>query len=251
MGSAKEQKQRERFLLDRFLEHQKISPKDIKQPDPPDPDFLIDIEGRKVGIELTELFLRSKESDTYPRPLLQEVESITNSRIVSKARKIYFDAESPPVRANIVFSNLITLDKKKGDQIADVIAGKIQRMGIKNSQIWRSSEDEGEEDLLSESVFSIHAHRVPELHLARWVVARAGWVADLTPKHLQDCIDKKVKKINGYKQNTQEVWLVIVADRTQPSQKFKLPPSFPWVSLSSGFTRMFYYCYGADDLIEF
>jgi hypothetical protein len=252
MGSAEKQKQRERFLLDRFLEHRGISPTNIKQPDPPDPDFLIDIDGRKVGIELTRVFVRP---DKHPRPvkepLPQEVESITNW-IVSRARKIYFDAECPPVLARIVFSNRITLDKKKGDQIAKLIAGRIQRMGIQNSQvIWRSSEGEREEALLSKSVVSIYAHGVAKLHLARWIVARAGFVHTLTAKHLQDRIDSKAKKINGYKKNTEEIWLLIVADRTLPSQKFMLSPSFPLDSLSSRFARTFYYGYGADGVIEF
>ena len=62
MDSAK--KQHERFLLDRFLELQGISPTSIKPLDPP--DFLIDLEGRRVGIEVTELFIRSSKSAEHP-----------------------------------------------------------------------------------------------------------------------------------------------------------------------------------------
>jgi len=57
MDSAK--KQHERFLLDRFLELQGISPARIQEFE--SPDFLIDIEGREVGIEVTELFIRSNK----------------------------------------------------------------------------------------------------------------------------------------------------------------------------------------------
>jgi len=56
MDSAK--KQHERFLLDRFLELQGISPACIEARE--SPDFLIDLEGRKVGIEVTELFIRTR-----------------------------------------------------------------------------------------------------------------------------------------------------------------------------------------------
>ncbi len=252
MDSAK--KQHERFLLDRFLEHEGISPASIEPLDPP--DFLIDFEGRKVGIEVTELFIRSNKSEAHSQPeeepLLQVAESITNL-IVSKARKIYFDADNPPVLSTIWFSDRITLDKKKGDQIAQLIAHQIQTMSPQTSQAvaWRSSEDENEERSLSEWVAIIHTCRVPDLRFARWTVARPGLVATLTPKHLQEVIDKKAKKINDYKTVAEEIWLLIVADRTRPSQKFFVMPDFPLDSISSPFAKTFYYGYVSDEVLSF
>ena len=251
MDSAK--KQHERFLLDRFLELQGISPASIEPLDPP--DFLIDLEGRKVGIEVTELFIRSNKSEAHPQPeeepLLQAAESITNL-IASKARKNYFDAGNPPVLSTIWFSDRITLDKKKGDQIAELIAHQIQTMSLQNSQAvaWRSSEDENEERSLFESVAIIQTYRVPELRFARWTVARAGLVACLTSKHLQEVIDKKAEKIGAYKKYAEEIWLLIVADRTRPSQKLSVAPDLPLDSVSSPFTKTFYYCYAAEEVID-
>jgi hypothetical protein len=247
-------KRHERFLLDRFLERQGISPASIEPLDPP--DFLIDIEGRKVGIEVTELFIRSNKSEVHPQPdeepLLQAVEPSTDL-IVSKAQKIYFDAGNPPIRATIWFSDRTTLDKKKGDQIAELIAHQIQTMSLQDSQAvaWRSSEDENEERSLSEWVAIIRTERVPKLQFARWAVARPGLVVTLTPKHLQQVIDKKAKKINGYKKVAEEIWLLIVADRTRPSQKFSVMPDFPLDSISSPFAKTFYYGYVSDEVLSF
>jgi hypothetical protein len=255
MGSAEKQKRRERFFLDQFLGHQGISPTSIRQLDPPAPDFLIDFEGREVGIELTELFVRSGKSEVHSQPVdeptLQAVESVTEL-IVSNAQKIYLDAGNPLVLATIVFSNRITIDQKR-DQIAKQIAGKIQSMSLQNPHIvdWRSSADESEEEPLRESVAFIHTLKVPERRFARWTVARPGIVATLTPKHLQDSIDKKAKKINTYSKFAKEVWLLIVADRTRPSQKFIVPPNFPLDSLSSPFAKTFYYGYAAEELLQF
>lgn len=252
MDSAK--KQHERFLLDRFLELQGISPTCIEESDPP--DFLIDLEGRTVGVEVTELFIRSKKSGAHTQPqgepLLQAAESITNL-IVSKAWEIYFHAGKPPVQSTIWFSDRITLDKKKGDQIAELIANQIQTMSPQNSQaaVWRSSEDENAENPLSESVVLMHALGVPDRRFARWTVARPGLVATLTPKHIQEVIDKKAKKINSYKKKAEEVWLLIVADRTRPSQKFSVMPDFPLSSISSPFARTFYYGYVSDEVLSF
>jgi len=227
----------------------------IQQPHPPAPDFLIDLEGRKVGIEVTELFIRSNKSEAHPRPegelLLQAAESTTNL-IVSKARKIYLDAGNPPVLSTIVFSNRSTLDKKKGHQIAKLIASQIQSMSLKNSQVvnWRPSDDKNEKHPLSESVVLIHALGVPELRFARWTVARAGFVVTLAPRHLQAVIDKKANKINDYKKYAEEIWLLTVADRTRPSQNLSVAPDFPLESVSSPFTKTYYYGYAAEEVID-
>jgi len=257
MDSAK--KQHERFLLDRFLELQGISPTSVEPRDPP--DFLIDLEGRKIGIEVTELFIRSR-SKGHPRPegkpFLQDIESITN-QIVSTARKIYFDAGNPLLKAEIWFSDQITLDKKKGDQVAKLIANQIQSMSLQDSQaaVWRSSEAEYEERSLSEWIDIICTQRVPEYRdaqwkdrFAQWTVARPGLVAPLTPKHLQEAIDKKAKKIDSYKKCAEEIWLLIVANRTLPSQMLYVAPDFSLDSVSSPFTKTFYYGYPVEGVIE-
>jgi|ERR1035441_7117056 hypothetical protein len=257
MGSDEKQKRRERFLLDRFLEYQGITTTRIDTGE--SPDFLIDIEGRTIGIEVTELFIRSNKSKIHPptkaHPLLQAIES-NSSQIVSEARKIYFDAGNSPVRSQIVFSSRVTpdIDKKKGDQIAKLIAEQIQSMRRQDSQVasWRSREDENEEHPLSEWVIFISARRVPELRFARWFSTNnsVGMVSPLTPERLQEEIDKKAPKISAYKKRAEEIWLLIVADSTRSSQMFSVKPDFPVDSVSSPFTRTFYYGYAAEGVID-
>ncbi|MGA2808863.1 MAG: hypothetical protein ABSE87_12065 [Terracidiphilus sp.] len=253
MGSDEKKKQRERFLLDRFLEHQGITPTRIVPGE--SPDFLIDLEGRTVGIELTELFIRSNKSEANPKPaeesLLKRIESNAD-RIMSRAREIYFLAGNPPVLSKIVISDRITLDKKKGDQIAELIAYQIQSMSLENSQAvkWRSCEEENEKHPLLDLVYFIHTERVPELRFAHWTVVKAGLVAPLTPEYLQAEIDKKAKKIDTYRKKAEEIWLLIVADPTQLSQKFSVPTEFPICSVSSPFTKTLYYGYAAEDVID-
>jgi hypothetical protein len=244
MESDDKKKRHERFLLDRFLEHQRITPTCI---DPGEsPDFLINLDGRTVGIEVTELFIRrcNSEARLIPEdPTLQAIESIS-SKIVSRAREIYFDANNPPVLAKIVFSSpIIPGDKRKDDQIAKLIADQIQSMSRQDSEgsEWRSSEDEKAENPLSEWVSFISTWRVAERHRARWSPNSAGLVSPLTPARLQEEIDIKASRINAYKERAEEVWLLIVVDRTRSSQKFSVMPDFPLDSISSPFAKTFYY----------
>ena len=253
MGSVEKKKQRERFLLDQFLKHQKITPKRIVPGE--SPDFLIDLEGRAVGIEMTELFIRRNRSEAHPEPLkeslLKKIESNAD-RIISKAREIYFSAGNPPVLSTIVISDRITLDKKKGDQIAELIAYQIQSMSLENSQAakWRSCEEENEKHPLLDLVYFIHTERVPELRFAHWTVVKAGLVATLTSECLQAEIDKKANKINTYRKKAEEIWLLMVADPTRLSQKFSIQTDFPIGSVSSPFTKTFYYGYAAEEVID-
>ncbi len=256
MSSDEKKRRRERFLLDRFLEQQGIKPKSIDQLRPPSPDFLIDLGGRKVGIELTEIFIRPDKSKKYPRaaekPLLQEVESITDL-IVSQAREIYFEANNPLVLSTIAFSQ-VTRDKQKRKQIAESIADKIRDMISGNSTEvvdWKPGTLDNGAHLLSEAVAFVHTRRVPEKRFARWTVARAGLVANLTPNHLQDRINLKAQQLKSYGKNKdiEETWLLMVADRTRPSQMLQRRADLPLGSLSSPFAKTFYYCYGSDESV--
>lgn len=256
MSSDEKKRRRERFLLDRFLEHQGIRPKSIDQLGPPNPDFLIDLGGRKVGIELTEIFVRPDNSENpraEEKPLLQEVESITDL-IVSQARDIYFEANNALVLSKIVFSQ-ITRDKQKGKQIAGLIADSIRDMVSRNSSEvvnWKPNVRDNGAHILSEAVAFIHIRRVPEKRIARWKVERVGLVANLAPNHLQDRIDLKAPKLESYGQNKyiEEIWLLMVADRTRPSQMLRLRADLPLESLSSPFAKTFYYCYAPNTADE-
>jgi len=185
---------------------------------------------------------------------LQEVESITDL-IVSQAREIYFEANDTLVLSKILFSQ-ITRDKGRRKQISELIANKIRDMvsGDSSEAVdWRPDVRDSGAQLLSEAVDLIHILRVPEKRFAHWTVMRPGLVADLTPKHLQDRIDLKARKLKSYRENKkiEEIWLLMVADRTRPSQKLLRRIDLPLESLSSPFARTFYYCYPTDEpLVE-
>ncbi len=255
MGSEEKKKAREKFLLDRFLESQGLTPASIETPEPPGPDFSIEINGCKVGIELTEIFGLSPKSGArlHSRDIPQAVES-RSELIVSRAREAYFQRNNPPVLATIVFSNLDASGKKEQmEETAQLIACEIEDMASKTLQTADRRPDDFTDigNPLRESVALIHIRKVPELRFARWTVPKVGLVYKLTAKHLQDRIAAKEEKINHYTTDGDEVWLLMVADTRSTSQKFFHPPDFP-EAISSRFSRTFYYCYGADHpIVEF
>jgi hypothetical protein len=56
MGSEEKKEARERFLLERFLQRQGLISAGIEKLKAPEPDFSIEVDGRKIGVELTEIF---------------------------------------------------------------------------------------------------------------------------------------------------------------------------------------------------
>jgi len=252
MTSDGKKRQRERFLLDRFLEKQGITPSNIDQPCPPDPDFVVDLDGHTVGIELTEIFIQHEKSKKHrqgsARTLLQQIESITD-KIVAQSQEIYFKANDTPVSATILFSQN-KLDKQEGKQIADLVASKVEDMVSERAKRWSAATDDGSEPLL-DSISRIFIHKVPEKRFAHWKVMRPGIVANLNPKHLQERIDHKAAKLDAYheRKKFEEIWLLMIADRTHPSQMLHHGSDFPSELLSSPFDKTFYFCHPADEPI--
>jgi hypothetical protein len=249
MGSEEKKKGREKFLLDRFLESQGLTPVGIETPEPPGPDFQIELNGSKIGIELTEIFglIPKSGSGLHSRDIPQAVES-RSELIVLRAREAYFQRNNPPVLVTIVFSNLDPSNKKERmEQTAQLIAREVEDMASKTLQTAERRPDDFTDvgNALRETVALIHVCKVPEPRFARWTVPKVGLVHKLTAKHLQDRIAAKQEKMNHYTKDGDEVWLLMVADTRSTSQKFFHPPDFPEV-ISSRFSRTFYFCYGAD-----
>lgn len=253
MGSEKRKKARERFLLDRFLECQGLTPTSIGTPEPPSPDFLIELDGRKVGIEITEIYPQSPRSYSGldgPGPP-QAIES-RGGKIVSLAKEAYFRRNDSPLLVTVVFSNIETIRRKEEhEKLAELIALEVEDMASKAlaTEDRRPDFFTGVDNPLCDSVALIHIYKVPELRFARWTVPKVGLVRKLTSELLQDRITTKEKKLDGYRRDGDEVWLLMVADRLSASRKFFYPPDFPADDISSKFSRTFYYCYGVDDLV--
>ncbi len=135
MGSKKdrEKKARERFLLDRFLECQRLTPTRIDTPEPPGPDFSLDLDGRKVGIEVTEIYALSPNSDSGVQALrLPQAIEKRSDRIVSLAKKAYFQRNDLPVLVTIVFSNIDAMRNK--DEIAELIVREVEDTASKRPE---------------------------------------------------------------------------------------------------------------------
>jgi hypothetical protein len=86
--------------------------------------------------------------------------------------------------------------------------------------------------------------------MAHWGVARAGWVAPITTDALQSRVKEKSTRLPEYRNTVKENWLVIVDDRTKPSQMFEAQPDFDARGISRPFSRTYFYGHREKTVIE-
>src|SRR5262245_24833838 len=115
-------KARERFLLERFLSEASLTAEIIEEREAP--DFLIAFEGRKIGIEITELYI-----DRIPgQPLLQVQESVSD-RILAQARSLYDSTPGLPLYVRVLFNSAYDFSSLQRSRIAEDLAQLVRTMG--------------------------------------------------------------------------------------------------------------------------
>lgn len=227
------QKQRERFLLGRFIAASKIDAKIVEERE--SPDFIIRVGEGLVGVEVTELFITQGGNGSTP-----QAQEAISSQIAVKAQRLYKVASGPPAHVNFCFGPGQDLRALKRDETAKMLCDYV--LGLKLSLWqrvdWRPEELDGPVPC---EVSFIHALGVPSFDMAHWGVARAGWIAPLNPIPLQERIDEKAKRLQKYQAAIAENWLLIVADAMKPSSQIEVQPDFDSYAVQSPFSRTFFY----------
>ncbi len=251
MTAEERKKQRERILLERFLQTAGLQAEIEKERECP--DFLVRFESRLIGIEVTELFVKpdqkSKENlELVEAPPLQAQEAIS-TKIVARAQELYQKSHAPPVGVSVCFGLGCDLPRNERERTAGGLASFIQGLNLAVGQPfdWWPEKDSGS---VPPKVFSfIHALGVPNRRQAHWTVARAGWVVPLNESALRVRIDEKAKRLADYQLVVDENWLLIVADRTNPSQMFDGSVLNAGL-VTSPFSRSFFFGYPEKFVVE-
>jgi len=234
-------KMRERFLLEQFIQTMALAAEIEEEREAP--DFLVRVECRLVGIEVTEIFI---SHDTTKA--IQAQESISD-RIIFRASQRYYESGGAPAHVSVCFSSGTDLRRLNRDAAAEALALLIRGFGLTP---WQRSDYRPEEadDPLLDYIAFIHTLGVPSKDMAHWVVARSGWAAPLTKQALRDRIEVKARRLASYRSAVPENWLLLVADRTRPSQLFALDAGIDAASVATPFSRAFFYFYPEKHILE-
>jgi len=235
MQSDARKKQQERCFLDRVLSAAAIKPLSIVPAEPPDPDFILELDGRIVGVEMTSIYIPAIGNE----PPLKAQEELTD-RIVATAREQYQLRGSPPVDVQVLFHLGIDIRTVNRNKVAHALSALVAT--IPSDHPGRAHWENDYENTTLDCIARVTALRTTDWTMAHWHVARSGWRADFPSDLLRQSIATKNKKLCRYRQTLKEVWLVIALEGNRPSQFFDIDSPPETSDLSSHFDRTFLYC---------
>jgi len=234
-SSAILQKQRERFLLERFIDASLFDVEILEEREAP--DFIVRAEGLLVGVEVTELFISHDIHGNTP-----QAHEANSAQIVAKAQQFYRESGGAPAHVSICFGPGHSLRGLNRDKSAQMLSDYVRGLNL-SPGVHINARPEELDGSLPDEISFVHALGVPSFDMAHWSVARAGWVAPLTLATLQERIDAKAKRLSRYKDAIAANWLLIVADARRPSSQIEAKSDFNAQAVLSPFKRTFFYRY--------
>jgi hypothetical protein len=227
-----DRKQRERYLLDRFLVVSEIDA--IITGEGESPDFEIALDGRRIGVEITELFAENPQG----LPPLQAHESLS-AEITVAAKALYEKDGEPHVHVSIGFFTTVQVPRAQKNKLASAIATLVRRLVQKDGDhvVW----DNNYEDDQLEGVAYLNVLRVANQEHSHWSVSRGGFFAPLELSTITSRISEKLQRLAAYRRKFPEIWLVVAIDGSRPSQFFDLRNIPDMTAIESDFDRTYFF----------
>ena len=229
-AAAHRRKLRERRFLDVFLRIANIPAKVLEEREAP--DFVLDVEGRPVGLEVTEVFVQNDGDPMQPR-----VGEAIVDEIVARARRTYEQAAGKPLHVSFGFVTNSDMRRINRRGAAEAIANFLLDLDPPMGELVKWKRVAVRPDPLPEQLTFMHILAVSAPSMAHWWAPRAGWVAPLITGLLQPSVDEKAKKLAQYRQVVQENWLLLAIEGRAPSQFFEPSEEIP--AVSSPFDRTY------------
>ena len=235
-------KQREQYHLDIFRRNCSEFPRgkelDRDNPDAK-PDFLFDTSRGRIGIEHTEMF---DENDSEKVPL--QAHESERFKLVNNARRICEDKGVSPLSVQLLLNNNYPISRNNRQSISTYLANLIETYYPNKDGSLTLQREHISKFGIKEVINKVGILRSTYLKQHHWVIAfNAAWVQRnpiVIINTLQKIINGKNKKLKYYRKNCDECWLLIVTDRSKPSQCFLITEDIQKHKFISKFDRTFY-----------
>jgi hypothetical protein len=208
------------------------------------PDFLVNTGQGYVGIEHTQWFRESDNSNGSP----MRARESTEDKVLRLASSRHEARGLPPVWVNVLWTLRDRTTTSRVPELANELADLVEvclpeqggEVAIKYPHpAWGSLPPEV-------SYLSVRRNKVSPKNL--WVSTRGAFIPTLTPLDLQNRIEEKEGKLTSYRQKCSQVWLLIVANGLEPSTFGELAPEIEEFSFETSFDRVFF-LHHADELV--
>ena len=196
-------KDRERYYFDALRKALSELPAgDPSEPEPP--DFLLQDQRDRLGIELTSFHLPAEPGQ---RPH-QERQSLKD-QIVARAQRLHEEAGGPALYVGVYFNAYKPIAKRDIQPLAHAIAQSVLRAPMPRSMNepvelpWGSR---------PEATSGIQIHPSVDGKDKLWHADAGGWVADITSAHIAAVLSSKARRALLARARCDRLWLVIVHD---------------------------------------
>jgi hypothetical protein len=194
-------KDRERWIMDLFIEsYKKENISIIKEQEAP--DFIINLEGKEIGVELTEVFQDSHLGTSKMKQESSDGAQFTEDLIALIQRNIPFTFS-----IGIHFNKNLPIKKSKKQKILKELEG-ICVPAMINLQDHEHLELENYYDSLPNEIDDIHVYRFDGMNESIDSRPEGGTVSRLTMSHLKTVLTNKESKLSSYQVCDQQ-WLLI------------------------------------------
>ena len=220
---------RELYLLERFLpELVENHPYTVSQPAPPLPDAVVDVNGRKIGIETTALIL----DGTISR---REGEQ---DKILNEAQKQFEKQCQMPLHVSVSFAESGNWQKINRLQVASFVTDVVIRSisEVKELAQYKSHFSIRKGRLNHSYIRSIGISFSNKLTIPCWSPITSFMVPDAPIEAIQNIINRKSKNIQGYLSGCDEVWLLML-ETGSPSSYYDGYEKLEEHKFVSSFTR--------------
>lgn len=220
-----QKKDRERCSLDVVVRALDLPPTSIVESE--SPDFLLEMDSRRIGVEVTELYLPSGTETTPPEQAFENDER----RIIERARIMATERGVPSQLMNVRLSRHSLCKPNKqllATTLCDFVAANAAPPGQTNHP----------HDLPPGVVYlTLYGHR-SEPH--SWHGPCSGWPNAQYTSGFQAAIDKKEVRRQKYLTRCDEVWLILAATWEGGSSFIKWSEAMEQQTFTSRFDRVFF-----------
>jgi hypothetical protein len=200
----------ERIYAEWFVKHMGWDECEIH--DSERPDFIIDLQDKKIGLEITNLY---KDEGKKGSP--QKTKESLNIRWLQKLASEYYKQYSIPIRVQVLMSGSQSLPDPS--DLVDEIVKVLPNSDLELSEL--------EIPILHGIKIKLYVRRLPEKfnQYKRWTFVNnhVGWVREINNESVKSKIENKRTKATYYKKNLNELLLLIIIDSSTESGMLNLP----------------------------
>jgi hypothetical protein len=233
MATDSQKKQIERWTLEQLRALlPSFPPGDVIPGEEPDFTLVLD-DGRKVGVELTELHRK-----VLPGKIPPQSQEALKHRAVKRAQDIYDSTKNPYLHVSVHFAN-IELSKSDIPRLAQKIADLVGSVIPPPGEARVAEPDYGSQNNFPEEFHRVSAYNLPSAERSFFTAPGATWVATLQSDDIRRALSSKDGKYARYRGQTDEVWLVVSCNTGFMSTWFEGVDQFHERVFETKFDRVF------------